>query len=129
MVSKLFRSKFIISSLLFLLALIPRLPDLGRFLTADEFLWVDRSRNFLAGLTDPAYQCTTVVAKWEYAQGLACTLRTGHPGVHFIEDNMKRADYIFQHLSAGDLVLTLGAGDIWKTGEELLARLQNGAAG
>jgi UDP-N-acetylmuramate--alanine ligase len=55
--------------------------------------------------------------------------RTGHPGVHFIEDNAAKADYIFQHLSAGDMVLTLGAGDIWKTGEELLARLQNQAAG
>ncbi|MHB9073855.1 MAG: UDP-N-acetylmuramate--L-alanine ligase [Desulfobaccales bacterium] len=55
--------------------------------------------------------------------------RTGHPGVHFIEENAEKADYIFQHLSAGDMVLTLGAGDIWKTGEELLARLQNQAAG
>jgi UDP-N-acetylmuramate--alanine ligase len=54
--------------------------------------------------------------------------RTGHPGVHFIEENMEKADYIFQHLSAGDMVLTLGAGDIWKTGEELLARLQTQAA-
>ncbi len=67
--------------LLFMLALLPRLPDLGRFLTADEFLWVDRSRNFLAGLTNAAWQCTTVVEKWEFAEGLACTLRTGHPGV------------------------------------------------
>ncbi|MCL4300504.1 MAG: glycosyltransferase family 39 protein [Anaerolineae bacterium] len=75
-------SNFIISLALFLLALIPRLPDLGRFLTADEFLWIDRSRNFLAGLTDPAYQCDSVVEQWQFvAQGLACTLRTGHPGV------------------------------------------------
>jgi len=55
--------------------------------------------------------------------------RSGHPGVHFIEENAAKADYIFQHLSAGDMVLTLGAGDIWKTGEELLARLQNQTAG
>lgn len=75
------QNKYAASLGLFLLALIPRLPDLGRFLTADEFLWVDRSRNFLAGLTNSAYQCTTVVEKWEFAQGLACTLRTGHPGV------------------------------------------------
>jgi hypothetical protein len=74
-------SKFTISIALFLLALIPRLLDLGRFLTADEFLWVDRSRNFLAGLTNPAYRCTTIVETWEFAEGLACTLRTGHPGV------------------------------------------------
>jgi UDP-N-acetylmuramate--alanine ligase len=55
--------------------------------------------------------------------------RTGHPGVHFIEENGSKADYILDHLNAGDMVLTLGAGDIWKTGEELLARLQNQAAG
>ncbi|MBE7554742.1 MAG: glycosyltransferase family 39 protein [Anaerolineales bacterium] len=80
--SKLLHSNFIVFLALFLLALIPRLPDLGRFLTADEFLWIDRSRNFLAGLTDPAYQCDSVVEQWQFvAQGLACTLRTGHPGV------------------------------------------------
>ncbi len=55
-------------------------------------------------------------------------MRTGHPGVHFIEENAEKADYILDHLNAGDMVLTLGAGDIWKTGEELLARLQNQAA-
>ncbi len=72
----------LISLTLFLLALAPRLPDLGRFLTADEFLWIDRSRNFLAGLTDPAFQCDSVVETWQFvAHGLACTLRTGHPGV------------------------------------------------
>jgi UDP-N-acetylmuramate--alanine ligase len=53
----------------------------------------------------------------------------GHPGVHFIAENGSKADYILDHLNAGDLVLTLGAGDIWKTGEELLALLQNQAAG
>jgi 4-amino-4-deoxy-L-arabinose transferase-like glycosyltransferase len=68
---------------LFLLALAVRLPDLGRFLTADEFLWVDRSRNFLAGLLNPAYVCMSPVnhTGFEQAVGLACTLRTGHPGV------------------------------------------------
>ncbi len=75
------RSPLFLSLLLFSLALLPRLPDLGRFLTADEFLWVDRSRNFLAGLTNPAYECTTPVETWTSARGLACTLRTGHPGV------------------------------------------------
>ncbi|HZK12936.1 MAG TPA: hypothetical protein VFC55_00345, partial [Desulfobaccales bacterium] len=52
----------------------------------------------------------------------------GHPGVYFIEENAEKADYILDHLNAGDMVLTLGAGDIWKTGEELLARLQSRAA-
>jgi len=52
----------------------------------------------------------------------------GHPGVFFIEENSGKAEYILDHLTAGDLVLTLGAGDIWKTGEELLACLQHQAA-
>jgi UDP-N-acetylmuramate--alanine ligase len=54
--------------------------------------------------------------------------RNGHAGAHFIEENGGLADYILKHLNAGDMFLTLGAGDIWKTGEELLARLQNQAA-
>ncbi len=79
---RILHSKITISIALFLLAFIPRLLDLDRFLTADEFLWVDRSRNFLAGLTNSAYQCTSVVDAWgNVAEGLACTLRTGHPGV------------------------------------------------
>jgi len=68
---------------LFLLALAVRLPGLGRFLTPDEFLWVDRSRNFLAGVLNPAYICESPAnhTGFEQAVGLACTLRTGHPGV------------------------------------------------
>jgi len=68
---------------LFLLALAVRLPALGRFLTPDEFLWIDRSRNFLAGLLNPAYLCSSPVdvAGLQQAVGLSCTLRTGHPGV------------------------------------------------
>jgi len=68
---------------LFLLALAVRLPALGQFLTPDEFLWVDRSRNFLAGLLNSAYVCESPTnhTGLEQAVGLACTLRTGHPGV------------------------------------------------
>lgn len=47
----------------------------------------------------------------------------GHPGVHFVADKAAVAAAILEHVRGGDLVLTLGAGDIWKTGEDLLARL------
>jgi hypothetical protein len=68
---------------LFLLALAVRLPGLGEFLTPDEFLWADRSRNFLIGLLNSAYVCESPANQtgFEQAVGLACTLRTGHPGV------------------------------------------------
>jgi 4-amino-4-deoxy-L-arabinose transferase-like glycosyltransferase len=66
-----------------ILALIVRLPALGQFLTPDEFLWVDRSRNFLAGLLNQAFACESSIGPGGIGQaaGLACTLRTGHPGV------------------------------------------------
>ena len=65
------------------LALAARLPALGKFLTPDEFLWVDRSRNFLAGLLNPSFVCESLLQHTGpgQAEGLACTLRTGHPGV------------------------------------------------
>ncbi len=53
---------------------------------------------------------------------------SGHPAVHFVAEKGALAAAILKHLQEGDLVLTLGAGDIWNTGEELLARL-NGKAG
>ncbi len=54
--------------------------------------------------------------------------QTGHPAAHFVEENAALADSILSNLQAGDLLLTLGAGDIWKTGEELLAQLAGNPA-
>ena len=47
----------------------------------------------------------------------------GHPSVTFVEQKDALADQVLPHLKSGDLVITLGAGDIWKTGLGLLARL------
>ena len=69
---------------LFLLALVIRLPNLDAFFTPDEFLWVDRSRNFLGGVLSPNFTCLLPDQDKTDARpgrGLACTLRTGHPGV------------------------------------------------
>ena len=49
--------------------------------------------------------------------------RQGHPGVTFVEDLATFPEMLLAHLRPGDLFLTLGAGDIWKVGEELLKRL------
>jgi UDP-N-acetylmuramate--alanine ligase len=48
----------------------------------------------------------------------------GHPSVTFVEKKDTLVDQVLPHLKSGDLVITLGAGDIWKTGVELLARLR-----
>lgn len=49
----------------------------------------------------------------------------GHPSVTFIERKETLPDQVLSHLQAGDLVLTLGAGDIWKAGTGILARLES----
>ncbi|MEJ2672330.1 MAG: cyanophycin synthetase, partial [Deltaproteobacteria bacterium] len=79
---------------------------------------------FITEIYSAGEKCTNGVSGRSVYEGVR---RTGHPGVYFIEKNTKKADYIFQHLTPGDMLLTLGAGDIWKTGEELLARLKNQA--
>jgi UDP-N-acetylmuramate--alanine ligase len=40
-----------------------------------------------------------------------------------VEQKDTLVDQVLPHLKSGDLVITLGAGDIWKTGLGLLARL------
>ena len=44
--------------------------------------------------------------------------------VVYIKDREKIAPYLAQHTQPGDLVITMGAGDIYKTSEELVALLQ-----
>jgi len=55
--------------------------------------------------------------------------REGHPGVSFVEDRAALAETLIEQLRPGDVLLTLGAGDIWKVGEELLERLCLSATG
>lgn len=47
----------------------------------------------------------------------------GHPAVTFVEQKQHLPDQVLPYLKPGDLVITLGAGDIWKAGTGLLARL------
>jgi UDP-N-acetylmuramate--alanine ligase len=47
----------------------------------------------------------------------------GHREVSFIPERAELIHQLLSHLRSGDLVLTLGAGDIWKVGRTLLERL------
>ena len=48
----------------------------------------------------------------------------GHKNVIYIPDKEKIADSVCSLIQPGDLVITLGAGDIWMVGKEILEKLQ-----
>ncbi|MBD3165858.1 UDP-N-acetylmuramate--L-alanine ligase [bacterium] len=54
--------------------------------------------------------------------------RFGHKDVHYVPERPALADDLMALLMPGDAVITLGAGDIYKTSDELLERLGNGEA-
>jgi len=49
----------------------------------------------------------------------------GHRNVYYVQDKNDVPEFIEKLLKKGDMVITLGAGDIWKTGEKILDRLKN----
>ena len=49
----------------------------------------------------------------------------GHKDVTYIADKNKLADHLTTVLKKGDLMITLGAGDVWKVGEEVLEKLKH----
>ena len=51
--------------------------------------------------------------------------RRGHRDVHYVEDKEDLPDYLMDLVEPGDVVITLGAGDIYKYGRALLEKLQN----
>ncbi|HJQ82805.1 MAG TPA: UDP-N-acetylmuramate--L-alanine ligase [Candidatus Binatia bacterium] len=53
--------------------------------------------------------------------------RRGHLEVHYVPARERVADALLGLLRPGDLVITLGAGDIHRTGDELLGLLRTGA--
>ncbi len=92
----LLNSDAVIALGLFLVALIPRLLALSKFITADEPRWAIRSMSFLTGL---------MTADWQL------TLQTGHPGVTTMWSGSLglMLDYLFNHRAAGSLLAYVGS--------------------
>lgn len=61
------------------------------------------------------------------AEGLAGGMRdSGHKGVKYFGDREALAEELRRAARPGDMVITLGAGDVWKIGESFLAALHAG---
>ena len=50
----------------------------------------------------------------------------GHKNVVYIPDKEDIADIVCNMLQPEDLIITLGAGDIWRTGKEIVEKLSAG---
>jgi len=50
--------------------------------------------------------------------------QSGHHGVHSIENNDDIVDYTLSLLRTGDILISMGAGNIWQYGEKILGELQ-----
>ncbi|MDP2278233.1 MAG: UDP-N-acetylmuramate--L-alanine ligase [Nitrospirota bacterium] len=50
--------------------------------------------------------------------------KTGHKDAAYFPDREKLMDNLLMRLKSGDVVFTLGAGDVWKLGEEILKRIK-----
>lgn len=53
-------------------------------------------------------------------------IQSGHHNVHTIQDNASIVRDTIKLLQPGDILITIGAGNIWQYGEEILAELKKG---
>jgi UDP-N-acetylmuramate--alanine ligase len=61
------------------------------------------------------------------AQGLAEAIKAhGHRGVEYLGEAAAAVERLKKDLRAGDVFFTMGAGDVWRVGEQLL---EGGGAG
>ncbi|MEJ2535812.1 MAG: UDP-N-acetylmuramate--L-alanine ligase [Calditrichia bacterium] len=51
-------------------------------------------------------------------------IELGHRDVHYVPEKTKLASYVLKRLQPNDLVITIGAGDIWKVSDELVEKLK-----
>ena len=55
--------------------------------------------------------------------------RYGHRNTHYVEDKADLPERLAQLCEPGDIVVTMGAGDVWRSGERLLKMLEEQSAG
>lgn len=90
-----------------------------------QTLWDDFTRAFDdAGhvLVTPVYAARDTAIPGVTGEALAAALQ--HPDARAVSSAAEAVGYLLNHLQPGDVLITLGAGDGYLIGEQLLARLQ-----
>jgi UDP-N-acetylmuramate--alanine ligase len=95
-----------------------------------------RTRALFDDFTRAFYQCDVLLVLPIYAaseqeiEGVSGQLlgegiqAHGHKEVIFTAEMKTAVDYLKKNLTSGDILLTLGAGDVWKVGEQVLQELK-----
>ena len=98
--------------------------------TRTQALWEKLGRSF--------YDADKVIVTSIYAAGedpiqgvcgelvAEAAIESGHRDVVYLSDHSAIVEHVLSNVKPGDLILTLGAGDIWKVGEEIARRLSGG---
>lgn len=93
-----------------------------------------RTRDFYEDFGKAFFQADVLVvtdvypAREEPIQGISGELiahaakQFGHKEVHYVPAKSDIPDYLWKIVKKGDIVITMGAGDIWKYGEEFLKK-------
>jgi UDP-N-acetylmuramate--alanine ligase len=89
----------------------------------------DFGKSFL--LSDVLVVTDVYPAREEPIQGITGELivnaakQFGHKDAHYVPDKKQIPSFLRTVVKDGDIVITMGAGDIWKYGEEFLKQVQN----
>ena len=82
------------------------------------------------GLADVVVVTDVYPAREEPIQGITGELivnaakQYGHKEAHYVQDKKNVPAYLKHITKSGDIVITMGAGDIWKYGEQFLTELK-----
>ncbi len=98
--------------------------------TRTEFLWDDFTRAFDEAdrvIISDIYSAGEKPLPGISSAGLVRAIQArGHESADFLEKQEDIIAYLEAHARGGDLVITMGAGDIWKTGREFVCRKELG---
>jgi UDP-N-acetylmuramate--alanine ligase len=97
--------------------------------TRTRDFYEDFGKSFL--LSDVLIVTDVYPAREEPIQGITGELivdaakRFGHKDARYVPDKKQIPSYLVSVVKRGDIVITMGAGDIWKYGEEFLKQLKS----
>ncbi len=75
---------------------------------------------FLTDIYGAGERAIPGLSGWDLFQGVK---NGGHPNANYVADRKELASEVWNYLRPGDVMVTMGAGDIWRTGEEILRLL------